>query len=111
MTKEFIENGYRLAAYIGLENSPTCGIHWGQHKVNKYNTESSMPVDKPAPNEPELLGIMAEILMDELTSAGIKVPFLEFPVKSEPGSEKRKKFWEDLENSMLPPWAEERKEA
>ena len=111
MTKEFIENGYRLAAYIGLENSPTCGIHWGQHKVNKYNTESSMPVDKPAPNEPELLGIMAEILMDELTSAGIKVPFLEFPVKSERGSEKRKKFWEDLENSMLPPWAEERKEA
>jgi predicted secreted protein len=110
MVKEFIESGYRLAAYIGLENSPTCGIHWGQHKVNKYNTESPMPVDKPEPNEPELMGIMAEILMDEFTKNGIKVPFLEFPVKSEPASEKRKKFWEDLENAMRPPWAEEKKE-
>jgi hypothetical protein len=49
------------------------------------------------------MGIMAEILMDEFTKEGIKVPFLEFPVKSEPGSEKRKKFWEDLESVMLPP--------
>jgi predicted secreted protein len=108
MTKEFIENGYRLIAYIGLENSPTCGIHWGQHKVNKYNTESPMPVDTPAPDEPELMGIMAEILMDELTKTGIKVPFLEFPVKSELASEKRKKFWEELDKAMMPPWAEEK---
>ncbi|UCC96001.1 MAG: hypothetical protein JSW40_04425 [Candidatus Omnitrophota bacterium] len=107
MVKEFIENGYRLAAFIGLENSPTCGIHWGKHKVNKYNTESPIPVDNPAPDEPRLMGIMAEILMDELTKEDIKVPFLEFPTQSEPGSEKRKKFWEELKNTVEPYLAQE----
>ena len=32
MAREFIKNNYRLTCFIGLENSPTCGIHWGEHK-------------------------------------------------------------------------------
>jgi len=102
MVKEFLENNYRLTCFIGLENSPTCGIHWGKHKVNKYQTESPNPVDNPEPGEPVLKGIMAEILSEELVSYDIDVPFLEFPTKSEPGSEKREKFWEDLRKAVEP---------
>jgi len=90
----------RLTCFIGLENSPTCGIHWGRHKVNRYQTESPNPVDKPDPNEPVLKGIMAEILEEELAKEKIKVPFLEFPTQSEPSSEKRKKFWEELATTV-----------
>lgn len=100
MVREFVKNGYRLVAFIGLENSPTCGIKWGKHKTNKRQAESPNPVDDPDPNEPVLKGIMAEILSDELGKSGIKIPLLEFPSQSEPGSEKRKKFWEDLTKAM-----------
>jgi len=99
MVKEFLKNNYRLTCFVGLENSPTCGIHWGKHKVNKYNTESPIPVDTPSPEDPVLMGIMAEILMEEFSAAGIQVPFLEFPAQSETGSDKRKKFWEDLDRA------------
>lgn len=102
MVREFIRDGYRLTCFIGLENSPTCGIHWGKHKVNKYQSESPNPVDKPEPDEPVLKGIMAEILSDEFSKGTIDVPFLEFPVQSEPDSEKRKKFWEDLRKTVEP---------
>jgi len=104
MVREFIKNKYRLTCFIGLENSPTCGIHWGKHKVNRYQTESPVPVDKPEPDEPVLKGIMAEILEEELAGEGIKAPFLEFPTQSAPDSEKRKSFWEELEKSMEPPY-------
>lgn len=43
---------------------------------------------------------MAEILSEEFYAEKIKVPFLEFPTKSQPDSSERKKFWEDLENSI-----------
>jgi len=102
MVKEFIENNYRLTCFVGLENSPTCGIHWGKHKINKYQTESPNPVDNPDPDEPVLKGIMAEILSEEMAEHKIDVPFLEFPAKSEPASEKRKKFWEDLKREIEP---------
>ena len=102
MVREFIKNNYRLTCFIGLENSPTCGIHWGRHKVNKYRTESPNPVDEPDPQEPVLRGIMAEILEEELAKEKIEVPFLEFPIKSEPSSEKRKKFWEELARTVQP---------
>lgn len=102
MVKEFVRNGYRLTAFVGLENSPTCGIHWGRHKVNRYNTESPMPVDKPSPDDPVLMGIMAEIITDEFTREGIAVPFLEFPSQSEPGSPRREKFWADLTAAVQP---------
>jgi len=102
MVREFVKNNYRLVAFIGLENSPTCGIHWGKHKVNRYQTESPNPVDEPEPGEPVLKGIMAEILTEELARDGIEAPFMEFPTKSEPNSEKRKKFWEDLRKAVQP---------
>jgi len=76
MVEEFLKNGYRLAAYIGLHNSPTCGIHWGKHKVNRYSTESPMPVDSPDPKEPVLMGIMAEILSEKFHALNMDVPFL-----------------------------------
>jgi len=102
MVREFVKNNYRLTCFLGLENSPTCGIHWGKHKVNKFNTESPMAVDAPAPDEPKLMGIMAELLMEELVKEGVSVPFLEFPALSEPTSEKRKKFWDDLHKAVEP---------
>jgi predicted secreted protein len=100
MVREFIKNGYRLTSFIGLENSPTCGIKWGKHKINRYQTESPNPVDKPDEKEPVLMGIMAEILSEEFAKDKVGVPFLEFPTQSEPGSDKRKKFWLDLKNTI-----------
>lgn len=100
MVREFVKSGYRLVAFIGLENSPTCGLKWGKHKINKHQAESPNPVDNPEPGEPVLKGIMAEILSDELEKGGIKVPLLEFPAQSEPGSQKRKKFWDELTNTI-----------
>jgi hypothetical protein len=96
----FIKNNYRLTCFLGLENSPTCGIHWGKHKVNHYQTESPNPVDHPSGDEPLLMGIMAVILAEELAKENIKVPFLEFPVLSPQDSEKRKTFGEDLRKTV-----------
>ena len=64
MVREFLKNRYRLCCFIGLENSPTCGIHWGRHKVNRYGTESPNPDEQYGkdPKDPVLRGIMAEIL-------------------------------------------------
>jgi len=102
MVREFIKNKYRLVAFIGLENSPTCGIHWGRHKVNRYQTESPVPAENPDPEDPVLMGIMAEILSEELAEENIQAPFLEFPTQEPPESEKRLKFWEDLKRSVEP---------
>ena len=107
MVSEFIRSNYRLVGFIGLENSPTCGIHWGKHKVNRYNTESPNPVDNPKSDEPVLMGIMAEILSEELHKEGVNAPFFELPVKEPPESEKRKKFWSDLIKEVEP-YREER---
>ena len=106
MVKEFIKNNYRLTCFLGLENSPTCGIRWGKHKVNRYQTESPNKVDKPDPSDPALAGIMAEILSEELVKENIKVPFLEFPALSPTDSENRKRFWEDLRKAVEPNMAE-----
>lgn len=97
MIREFIKNKYRLVAFIGLENSPTCGTRWGKHKVNRYHTESPNPVDRQENGEVILKGVMAEILSEEITAENLNVPFLELPALSDPDSEKRKKFWEDLQ--------------
>jgi len=102
MVREFMENKYRLTCFIGLENSPTCGIHWGKHKVNRYMTESPNPLEEADPSDPVLMGIMAEILSEELSADGITVPFLEFPTKEPVGSPKRKQFWNDLEQAVNP---------
>jgi predicted secreted protein len=102
MVREFIHNKYRLTCFIGLENSPTCGIHWGKHKVNKYMTESPNPIDTPDMDDPVLMGIMAEILSEELSDENIEVPFLEFPTKEMAESPKRKQFWKDLKKAVNP---------
>lgn len=102
MVREFLRSKYRLVGFIGLENSPTCGIHWGRHKINRYNTESPNPVDNPSPGDPVLMGIMAEILSEELYKEGVDAPFFEFPVKSLPESEKRKHFWNSLIQNVEP---------
>jgi predicted secreted protein len=102
MVREFIKNGYRLCCFIGLENSPTCGIHWGKHKVNRYQTESPNAVASPSAQDPVLMGIMAEILQDELGTDAISVPFLEFPAVEPGGSERIIKFWEDLSKIIDP---------
>lgn len=102
MVKEFVKNNYRLTCFLGLENSPTCGIHWGKHKVNRYQTESPNPVDNPDPSDPALAGIMAEILSEELAKENIRVPFLEFPALSPTDSESRTRFWKDLHKAVEP---------
>lgn len=103
MVKEFIHEGYRLACFIGLENSPTCAVRWGKHKTNRYQTESPNPEEERGQEEgPILKGIMTEILSEEFEKDTIRVPFLEFPVQSLPDSEKRKKFWDDLRKTIEP---------
>jgi predicted secreted protein len=102
MVREFLKNHYRLCCFIGLENSPTCGINWGRHKVNRYGTESPNPEDTPGMDAPVLMGIMAEILAEELDNEGITLPFLELPALSDPTSEKRQQFWKDLEHAIFP---------
>jgi predicted secreted protein len=102
MVREFLKNHYRLCCFIGLENSPTCGINWGRHKVNRYGTESPNPEDTPGKDAPVLMGIMAEILAEELDKEGITLPFLELPALSDPTSEKRQQFWKDLEHAIFP---------
>lgn len=102
MVKEFIENGYRLACFIGLENSPSCGIHWGKHKVNRYQTESPNPVEIPEPGEPVLKGIMAEMIDEEFRDSNLNVPFLEIPALAAEGSDARKRFWEELKGYVEP---------
>ena len=109
MVREFIKNRFRLTCFIGLENSPTCGIHWGKHKVNRYLTESPNPVDDQDPTDPVLMGIMAEILADELRKEDVEVPFLEFPTQEPPESPKRKRFWDDLRRTIEPSAFKEQK--
>ena len=70
--------------------------------MNRYGTESPNPDEKPAPDDPVLMGIMAEILSEELSQEKIQVPFLEFPAQSEVGSEKRKRFWQELDEAISP---------
>jgi hypothetical protein len=102
MVEEFLKNGFRLVGYIGLRNSPTCGIHWGKHKVNRYNPESPIPVEKPEPEEPILMGIMAEILSEKFHALNMEVPFLELPIQQPPDSEPRAQFWLDLKRLVEP---------
>lgn len=100
MVREFLKNNYRLCAFIGLVNSPTCGVHWGKHKVNRYNTESPNPTDGPSSKDPVLAGIMVEILKEELGKDVAGVPFLEFPALLQPDDPVRLDFWRDLENAV-----------
>jgi len=57
-------------------------------------------VDHPSPDEPVLMGIMAEMLSEELAKENIKAPFLEFPALSPQDSEKRDKVWEEVRKTV-----------
>jgi hypothetical protein len=59
-------------------------------------------VEQPEPNEPVLMGIMAEILSEELNKEGNHAPFLELPVKEPAESIKRKIFRKELIQNMEP---------
>jgi hypothetical protein len=48
------------------------------------------------------MGIMAEIVSEELAKDGVEVPFLEFPALSPKDSPKIDKFWDDLHKAVEP---------
>ena len=59
-------------------------------------------MEQPEPDEPLLMGIMAEILSEELNKEGNYAPFLELPVKEPAESVKRKIFWKELIQNVEP---------
>ena len=59
-------------------------------------------MEQPKPNEPVLMGIMAEILSEELNKEGNYAPFLELPAKEPAESAKSKMFWEELIKNVEP---------
>jgi hypothetical protein len=65
----------------------------GETQNNRYQTESPNPVETHDPNDPVLMGIMAEILSEELSQEGILVPFWKFPQKNPRFRRKRRAFW------------------
>ncbi len=95
MVCELIKNDNTPLCYIGIEGSPTCSIHWGKHKVNKYKTESMMPDLEGDPVE-DVYGVMTSVLDEMLQEQGITIPYLEAPVKEKLDSEKNKRFFNDL---------------
>lgn len=95
MVCELIKNNNTPLCYIGIEGSPTCSIHWGKHKVNKYKTESMMPDLEGDPVE-DIYGVMTSVLDEMLQEQGINIPYLEAPVKEKLDSEKNKRFFNNL---------------
>lgn len=95
MIKELKNNNNTPLCYIGVEGSPTCSIHWGKHKVNKYNTESIMPDNETFEVE-ETYGVMTCVLDEMLKYNGINMPYLEAPVKENINSDKCKEFFDQL---------------
>ena len=83
-----------------------------EHEVNiskspatvnrRFDPFNYNPVETADTDDPVLMGIMAEILSEELAGDEIKVPFLEFPTKEQVGSPRRNKFWKDLERAINP---------
>lgn len=100
MIEEFVANGYRLTAFIGLQNSPSCGVYWGKHKENKYGYESWMESDEVSNNTQ--LGVMTTIIVEELAKRGIEIPLIEFPLSAPIGSEEHRKFWYEVRQAVEP---------
>lgn len=99
--REFIRNGYRLTCFIGLENSPSCGVRWCKHKTNKYQTESPVPADDPG--ETCYFGVMTECVSGELAKDKISAPLLELPALSPAGSPRVAAFWARLRAAVGAP--------
>ncbi|MGL6193293.1 MAG: hypothetical protein ACRC2T_00555 [Thermoguttaceae bacterium] len=101
MIEEFVNNGYRLTAFIGLQNSPSCGVHWKKHKENKYGYESWMESPGEASDD-EQMGIMTEVIVEGLASIGVEVPLIEFPLSSPIGSPEHQGFWYQVRKAVEP---------
>lgn len=101
MIQEFINNGYRLCAVVGLQNSPSCGVRWGTHKRNKYNEESWMESEE----ESTLIkkGILMQVLESKFDELNIEeIPMIEFPTSSPLGSKEHIDFWYEIRKAVEP---------
>ncbi|WP_194192555.1 hypothetical protein [Clostridium chrysemydis] len=99
MISELTNNNNTPLCFVGIQGSPTCSIYWGKHKLNKYKTES-MNEDEDLHSEDTVYGVMTEVLNEMLKEKGICIPYLEAPVKENIESEKSKKFFLDLYNTI-----------
>ncbi|MGL4773826.1 MAG: hypothetical protein ACRC2K_09705 [Clostridium sp.] len=102
MICELINNHNTPLGFIGIQGSPNCSIHWGKHKMNKYKTESIMPESEGVEEDGETgsFGVMTEVFNDMLLERGIKLDFLEAPVKEALDSERAKVFFKEMEGWM-----------
>ena len=100
MIEELINNNHRLIAYLGIQGSPTCSIFWGNHKHNKFNTESMIDDTNNINENNYQLGVLSEILQERLNEINITIPFIEVPVKETNPSEVLDKFWDTLKNTI-----------
>ena len=96
MINELRNNNNTPLCFVGVGGSPTCSIYWGKHKVNKYKTESIMPVEEEDENKEGVYGVMTEVLDEMLREIDIVIPYLEAPLKDGVNSERTKNFFEEL---------------
>ncbi|TCT12265.1 putative secreted protein [Natranaerovirga pectinivora] len=101
MVKELVENKHDLLAFLGVQGSPTCSVYWGKHKENKYHTESIIESDNTPLNYPKQLGILSEILAEELEKINIEIPFIEVPIREDLSSPKISDFWNEIDNIII----------
>lgn len=104
MICELKRNGHTPLCFVGIQGSPTCSIHWGKHKCNKYKTES-MNEDPKATNSESIYGVMTTVLDEMLKERQIEMPYLEAPVKESLSSEKANRFFNDLDDLLDIPLA------
>lgn len=95
MIVELKNNDNIPLCFLGIQGSPTCSIHWGKHKTNKYKTES-MIEDPNAQGAETIYGVMTEVLDEMLQENDIHMPYLEVPVKESIRSERSLKFFNNL---------------
>lgn len=98
MICELKNNDNTPLCFIGIQGSPNCSIKWGKHKINKYKTESMME-EKSEENDNDInteYGVMTQVLDDMLAENGIKIPYLEAPVKENIKSEVSMDFYNKL---------------
>ncbi|MHC1750874.1 MAG: hypothetical protein AB9856_21580 [Cellulosilyticaceae bacterium] len=100
MICELKNNDNTPLCYIGIQGSPTCSIHWGKHKQNRYKTESMEEDLKVEVQDESIFGIMTELLDEMLHEQGIDIPYLEAPVKESMESEKVADFMGALNNLL-----------
>lgn len=120
MISELVNNKNTLLCYIGIQASPTCSIHWGKHKLNRYKTESIEEVSEGEKKTEEVLkavkqgikeenaysdyGVMTQVLDEMLKERGIQIPYLEAPVKESMQAQRTKDFFNALDDLLgIPP--------